>query len=51
MLLKIIDHRLSEYCERSEILSEKSSFRRNRSTINADVMSVIRRLQELARKK
>ena len=50
MLLKIIARRLSEYCERVEILpEEQSGFRPNRST--PDMMFVIRRLQELARKK
>ena len=50
ILLKIIVHRLSEYCERVGILrEEQSGFRPNRST--TDMMSVIRRLQELARKK
>ena len=50
ILLKIIAHRLSEYCERVGILpEEQSGFRPNRST--TDMMFVIRRLQELARKK
>ena len=50
ILLKIIARRLSEYCERVEILpEEQSGFRPNRST--TDMMFVIRRLQELARKK
>ena len=50
MLLKIIARRLSEYCERVWILpEEQSGFRPNRST--TDVMFVIHRLQELARKK
>ena len=50
ILLKIIARRLSEYCERVGILPEKQSgFRPNRST--TDIMFVIRRLQELARKK
>ena len=50
ILLKIIARRLSEYCERVGILPEKQSgFRPNRST--TDMMFVIRRLQELARKK
>ena len=49
ILLKIIARRLSEYCERVGILpSEQNGFRPNRST--CDVMFVIRRLQELARK-
>ena len=42
MLLKIIAHRLSEYCERAEILPKMSSLRLNRCT--TDIMSVIRRL-------
>ena len=50
ILLKIIARRLSEYCERVGILPEEhSGFRTNRSTI--DMMFVVRRLQELARKK
>ena len=50
MLLKIIARRLSECCERVGILpEEQSGFRPNRST--TDMMFVIRRLQELARKK
>ena len=50
MLLKIIARRLSEYCERVGILpEEQSGFRANRST--TDMMFMIRRLQELARKK
>ena len=50
ILLKIIARRLSEYCERVGILpEEQSAFRLNRST--TDIMFVIRRLQELARKK
>ena len=50
ILLKIIARRLSEYCERVGILpEEQSGFRPNCSTI--DMMFVIRRLQELARKK
>ena len=49
ILLKIIARRLSEYCERLGILHEKQSgFRPNRAT--TDMMFVIRRLQELARK-
>ena len=48
ILLKIIA--LSEYCERVGILpEEQSGFRPNRSTTN--MMFVINRLQELARKK
>ena len=50
ILLKIIARRLSEYCECVGILpEEQSGFRPNRST--TDMMFVIRRLQELARKK
>ena len=50
MLLKIIARRLSEYCECVGILpEEQNGFRPNRST--TDMMFVIRRLQELARKK
>ena len=50
ILLEIIARRLSEYCERVGILpEEQSGFRPNRST--TDMMFVIRRLQELARKK
>ena len=51
ILLKIIARRLSEYCERVGILpkEEQRGFRPNRST--TDMMFVIRRLQELARKK
>ena len=50
ILLKIIARRLREYCERVGILpQEQSGFRPNRSTI--DMMFMIRRLQEVARKK
>ena len=50
ILLKIIARRLSEYSERVGILpEEQSGFRPNCST--TDMMFVIRRLQELARKK
>ena len=50
ILLKTIARRLSEYCERVGILPEEQrGFRPNRST--TDMMLVIRRLQELARKK
>ena len=50
ILLKIIARHLSEYCERVRILpGEQGGFRPNRST--TDMMFVIRRLQELARKK
>ena len=49
-LLEIITRRLSEYCERVGTLpKENIAFRPNRST--TDMMFVIRRLQELARKK
>ena len=49
-LLKIIARRLSEYCERVGILpEEQNGFRPNHST--TDMMFVIRRLQDLARKK
>ena len=50
ILLKIIARRLREYCGRAGILpGEQSGFRPNHST--TDMMFVIRRLQELARKK
>ena len=50
ILLKIIARRLREYCERVGILAEEQSgFRPNRSA--PDMMFVIRRLQEFARKK
>ena len=50
ILLKIVACRLSEYCERVGTLPEEQSvFRPNRST--TDMMFMIRRLQELARKK
>ena len=50
ILLKIIARHLSEYCERVGILpEEQSGFRPNRST--TDMVFVIRRFQELARKK
>ena len=50
ILLKIIARHLSEYCERVGILpEEQSGFRPNLST--TDMMFVVRRLQELARKK
>ena len=49
ILLKIIARRLSEYYERGGILpEEQSGSRPNRST--TDMMFVIHRLQELARK-
>ena len=50
IMLKVIASRLSEYCERVGILpEEQSGFRPNRST--TEIMFVICRLQELARKK
>ena len=50
VLLKIIVRRLSEHCDRVGILPEEQrGLRRNRST--TDMMFVIRRLQELVRKK
>ena len=50
ILLKIIARRLSEYCVRVGILQDdQRGFRPNRSS--TDMMFVIRRLQELARKK
>ena len=50
VLLKVIAGRLSAYCERKNILlEEQCGFRPQRSTI--DMMVVVRRLQELARKK
>ena len=49
-LLKVIAGRLSDYCERENILPEEQcGFRPQRSTV--DMMFVVRRLQELARKK
>ena len=49
-LLKDIAGRLSDYCERENILPEEQrGFRPQRSTV--DMMFVVRRLQELARKK
>ena len=48
--LKFIAGRLSDYCERENILPEKQcGFRPHRSTV--DMMFVVRRLQELTRKK
>ena len=48
-ILTIIARHLSDYCERLGILyEEQGGFRPNRST--TDMMFVIRRLQELARK-
>ena len=50
ILLNIIARRFSEYCERVAILPEEQrGFRANHSA--TDMMFVIRRLQELARKK
>ena len=50
ILLKIIARRLSEYCEGVGILpEEQSGFRPDRST--TDMVFVVRRLQELTRKK
>ena len=52
ILLKIIVCRLSEWCERVGIQpEEQSGFRPNRSINTTDMMFVICRLQELARKK
>ena len=50
VLLKVIAGRLSEYCERENILPEEQcGFRPQRSTV--DMMLVVRRLQDLAQKK
>ena len=50
VLLKVIAGRLSDYCECENILPEEQcGFRPQRSTV--DMMFVVRRLQELARKK
>ena len=50
VLLKVIAGRLSDYCERVNIPPEEQcAFRPLRSTV--DMMFVVRRLQELARKK
>ena len=50
ILLNITVHCLSEFCERVRILpEEQSGIRPNRST--TEMMFVVRRLQELARKK
>ena len=50
VLLKVIAGRLSDDCEREGILPEEQcGFRRHRSAV--DMMFVVRRLQELARKK
>ena len=49
VFLKVIAGRLSDYCERENILPEEQyGFRPQRSTV--DMMFVVRRLQELARK-
>ena len=49
VLLKVIASRLSAYCERENILPEEHcGFRPQRSTV--DMISAVRRLQELARK-
>ena len=50
VLLKVIAGRLSDYCQREGILPEEQcGFRPHRSTV--DIMFVVRRLQELAKKK
>ena len=50
ILLKNFARRVSEYCERVGVLpGEQSGFRPSRST--TDMMFMIRRLQDLARKK
>ena len=50
LVMKIIARRLTEYCERVRILPEEPrGFQPNHFT--TDMMLVIRRLQELARKK
>ena len=50
VLLKVIADRLSDYCERENILPEEQcGFRPQCSTV--DMMFVVRRLQELARTK
>ena len=49
VVLKVIAGRVSDYCERENILPEEQcGFRPRRSTV--DMMFVVRRLQELARK-
>ena len=49
VLFKVIDRRLSAYCEANGLLLEKQcGFRTDRSTI--DMMLVVRRLQEIGRK-
>ena len=50
VLLKVIAGRLSDYCQRDGFLPEEQcGFRPHRSTVV--IMFVVRRLQELARKK
>ena len=50
VLLKVIAGRLSDYCKRDNIPPEEQcGFRPQRSTV--DMMFVVRRLQELARRK
>ena len=50
VLFEVIAGRLSDYCERESIVPEEQcGFRHHRSTV--DMMFVVRRLQELARKK
>ena len=50
VLLKVIAGRLSDYCERENILPEEQcGFRPQLSTV--DMMFVVRRHQELAREK
>ena len=50
VLLKIVANRLSDYCEAHGILpDEQCGFRPERSTV--DMMFVVRRLQELARRR
>ena len=49
VLLKVVDRRLSAYCEAKRLLPEEQcGFRPNRST--TDMMFVVRRLQEVGRK-
>ena len=49
VLLKVVDRRLSAYCEAKGLLPEEQcGFRPNRST--TDMMFVVRRLQEIGRK-
>ena len=50
VLLKVISGRLSDYCEREGVLpKDQCGFRLHRSPV--DMTFVVRRLQELARKK